>query len=44
MVTYIDDKINKDKNNQDKYCVRIYDNYYVKNLLDLKTMKKWKNF
>ena len=44
LVTYIDDKINKDKNNQDKYCVRIYDNYYVKNLLDLKTMKKWKNF
>ncbi len=36
---YIDDKINNDKNNQDKYFVRIYDNYYVKNYIGFENEK-----
>ena len=44
LVTYIDNKINKDKNNQDKYCVRIYDNYYVKNYIGFENNEKMEEF
>jgi hypothetical protein len=39
LLIYIDDKINNDKNNQDKYFVRIYDNYYVKNYIGFENEK-----
>ncbi len=44
LIEYIDDKINKDKNNQDKYCVRIYDNYYYKNYIGFENNEQMENF